>query len=280
MTALASGTGLAAASAQDLAGQGDQDLLSLIQSLPPDSRRRAAACEVLVDRYQPLVQSCARKYRGGPETAEELMQVGYVGLMKAITRFDPAAGRSLAPYALPCISGEMKRHFRDKQWQVRVRRPAQELVLEIRKATGDLTQELGHCPGDRELASRLSVSADDILDARRADQSFQAWSLDAPVTGGAGSASLSELLGEEDPQVEHTLDMTAVAAHWAELPRRQQRILLMRFYGNMTQAEIGDRLGISQMHVSRLIAQSLDYLRECLLGPDRSSGQPARIGGS
>jgi RNA polymerase sigma-B factor len=268
MTALASASDLAPAPPQDASGHDDQELVSLIHSLPPDSARRAAACEVLVGRYQPLVRSCARRYLGSPESPEELMQVGYVGLMKAINRFDPAAGSSLASYAQPCISGEMKRHFRDKRWQVRVRRPAQELVLEIRKATGQLTQELGHSPADSELARHLSVSTADILEARLADLSLHAWSLDAPIVAGADSAKLGELLGEEDPQVQHTLDMTAVAAHWNELPRRQQRILLMRFYGNMTQAEIGARLGISQMHLSRLMTQSLGYLRECLLGPD------------
>ncbi len=283
MTVLASPGDLTVAPGSDLSGRAEQELLSLVQALPADSAQRAAACEVLVTRYQPLVRSCARKYRGSPESTEELMQVGYVGLMKAINRFDPAAGASLAPYALPCISGEMKRHFRDKRWQVRVRRPAKELVLEMRKSTGDLTQKLGRCPADSELAAHLSVSTADIADARLADQSFQAWSLDAPSTGEAGSASLGDLLGEEDAGVQHALDMTAVTAHWGELPRRQQQILLLRFYGNLTQAEIGAHLGISQMHVSRLMAQSLGYLRECLLGPDgdeASDDESTRIGAS
>jgi RNA polymerase sigma-B factor len=281
MTMTVSADDLTTVPAPDLPGYDDRALLILIRSLPPDSDQRAAACEALVARYQPLVRSCARKYRGSPESPEELIQVGYVGLMKAINGFDPAAGDSLAPYALPCISGEMKRHFRDKRWQIRVRRPAQELVLEIRNTTGDLTQQLGHSPCDAELATHLGVTPADIADARRADLSFHAWSLDAPACDGSDSASLGELLGEEDPQVQHTLDMTALAAHWNELPGRQQRILLMRFYGNMTQSEIGDRLGISQMHVSRLLAQSLSYLRDRLLGPDeRREDQLAAIGKS
>jgi RNA polymerase sigma-B factor len=255
---------------EDLRGHNDHALLTLIHSLPVHSRLRADACEVLVTRYESLVRSCARKYRSSPESAEELMQVGYVGLMKAINRFDPEVSDSLAPYALPCVSGEMKRHFRDKRWQVRVRRPAQELVLEIKKVSSDLAQQLGHTPADIELAAHLKVSQEDIRDARRADQGFQAWSLDAPFGDGGDVTSLGEMLGEEDPQMQHTVDMTAVAAHWEELPRRQQRILLMRFYGNMTQAEIGLRLGISQMHVSRLITQSLRYLRRCLLGSEES----------
>lgn len=259
----------AAAPAAELARHDDSGLLSLVRSLPLGDQRRSAACEMLVARYQPLVRSCARKYWNGPESADELMQVGYVGLMKAINKFDPEVGGSLAAYAFPSISGELKRHFRDRCWQVHVKRSAQELVLEMRKVARELTQQLGRAPDDAELARQLEVSVEDLLDARRADLGFHAWSLDAPMSGDDDAASLAELLGEEDRQVEHTLDMTAVSAHWNELPERQQRILLMRFYGNMTQAEIGDNLGISQMHVSRLLTQSLSYLRECLLGPEQ-----------
>jgi RNA polymerase sigma-B factor len=262
----ASLTGPATAPSADLAEYGDRELLILIRSLPLGSQRRSAACEVLVTRYQALVRSCARRYWGSPESADELMQVGYVGLMKAINRFDPEVGTNLAPYATACVSGEIKRHFRDKRWQVHVNRSAQELVLELRKATGDLTQELGHAPSEVELAGHLQVTVPAIRDARCAELGSHAWSLDAPVSGLEDSGSLADLLGEDDPQMEHALEMEALSAHWSELPVRQQRILLMRFYGNMTQSQIGDQLGLSQMHVSRLLAQSLGYLRERLLG--------------
>jgi RNA polymerase sigma-B factor len=268
---------LAAEPAADLAHCADGELLSLVRSLPLGNQRRAAACEELVTRYQPLVRSCARKYWNGTESADELVQVGYVGLMKAINKFDPAVGVSLAAYAFPSVSGELKRHFRDRCWQVHVKRSAQELVLEMRTAARDLTQRLGRAPGDAELASHLRVSAGELQDARRADLGFNAWSLDSPLAGDDETATLAELLGEEDGQVERALDMEAVSAHWKELAERQQRILLLRFYGNMTQAEIGETLGISQMHVSRLLTQSLNYLRECLLGPDK---QLAKVGGS
>ncbi len=131
-------------------------------------------------------------------------------------------------------------------------------------------------PPTPSLPRSCEVSVEELLDARRADLGFHAWSLDAPMAGDDDAASLAELLGEEDGHVEHTLDMAAVSAHWNELPERQQRILLMRFYGNMTQAEIGGTLGISQMHVSRLLSQSLSYLRDCLLGPEhrRAPEQP------
>jgi RNA polymerase sigma-B factor len=250
---------------EDLAGLDDIELLRIIQSLPLGSSRRSAACELLVSRHRNLVRSCVLRYKRSPEPVEDLMQVGYVGLLKAINNFDPAVGGSLAAYAQPCISGEIKRHFRDKRWQVHVERSVQELVLKVRDATRDLTQQLGHEPEDAELTKLLNISDDDLREARRADLVFQPASLDAPVAGQPETASLADVLGEDDPQVEHTLDMEAVYAHWGELPRREQRILLMRFYGDMTQAEIGEQLGISQMHVSRLLAHALAHLRRRLL---------------
>jgi RNA polymerase sigma-B factor len=189
--------------------------------------------------------------------------------MKAINKFDPEVGSSLAAYAFPSITGELKRHFRDRCWQVHVRRSAQELVLEMRTAARDLTHQLGRTPDDAEMARHLQVSVAEVADARRADLGFHAWSLDAPMSGDEDSAGLAELLGADDEQVDHALDMAAVWTHWDELPERQQRILLMRFFGNMTQAEIGGKLGISQMHVSRLLTHALEHLRERLLEPEQ-----------
>jgi RNA polymerase sigma-B factor len=248
----------------DLEALGDADLLSLIQSLPHGDSHRDAAAEVLVSRYQPLVRSCVLRYKNSSEPLEELMQVGYVGLLKAINNFDVTLGTSLAGYAQPCVSGEIKRHFRDKRWQIRVQRSLQELRLELRNSVGQLTAELGREPSDSELAAHVGVGEDDVRAARQADRAFRAASLDSPVIGEGGAASLGELIGDDDPQLEHVLDMEAVWAHWGELPEREQKLLLMRFYGNMTQSEIGQRLGISQMHVSRLLAEALAFLRERL----------------
>jgi len=251
----------------DLKEASDQALVRLVQSLPRGSAEHDAACEALVARYQSLVRSCAQRYWQSPESQEELMQVGYIGLLKAINNFDPAIGCNLAAYAQPCISGEIKRHFRDKRWQVHVKRSAQELRLELRRARVELTQRLARSPRAEELARHLGVSDADLRDAECADMVFQASSLDAPASDRPDSANLADLMGADDPQLEHTLDMEAVWTHWRDLPERQQRLLMMRFYGNMTQTEIGERLGISQMHVSRLLAAALDYLRGCLVGP-------------
>jgi RNA polymerase sigma-B factor len=243
----------------------DEELLTLIQSQPGGSRAREDACTALVTRYQGLVRSCVLRYKDSPEPLEELMQVGYVGLLKAINNFDPAIGGSLAAYAQPCVSGEIKRHFRDKRWQVHVRRSAQELRLQIRQEKSTLAQSLGRTPTDTELAEHLHISPADLLDAQRAELAFQASSIDAPLSESAdGGGTLADVLGQEDPNLETTLEMDAVWAHLGELPEREQNLLLMRFYGNMTQSEIGEELGVSQMHVSRLLSHALSFLRERL----------------
>jgi RNA polymerase sigma-B factor len=262
-----------------LDGLPDEELLARCRELPADSQERAAAREILVRRYEPVVRGCVRQYRGSPEPAEDLMQVGYVGLLKAINNFDPAFGGGLRAYAIPCISGEIKRHFRDKRWHVRVTRPVQELLLEMRAAVENLTHELGRHPTEPELAARLGVTEEELREARQAAEGFAALSLDAPLAGGDDPGELGSLLGEDDPAVDRAVDMEAVAQHWDELPQREQRILVLRFYGNLTQEEIAGRLGISQMHVSRLLARALDQLRNRLLRDQvprpRASGPPA-----
>jgi RNA polymerase sigma-B factor len=265
-----------------LSKMSDDELLMRFRQYAPDSEQRSVACEILVERHEKLVRACVRQYRGSPEPTEDLMQVGYVGLLKAINNYDPAYGSGLAAYALPCVSGEIKRHFRDKRWQVHVRRSAQELLLELRKATEVLTHKLGRTPGDQELCEHLGITADDLLEARQADMVFTAYSLDAPLADRDDPAHLGDVLGEEDPEFEHAVDMESVATHWAELPEREQRILVMRFYGNLTQAEIGARLGISQMHVSRLLSRALTHLRSRLVdgdGPADSSPRGAAPAG-
>src|SRR3984957_16871795 len=258
---------LAGAHPGDLAERDDAELLRLIRSRPRGDSMREAACEVLVLRYRPLVRSCALRYKNSTEPQEELMQVGYVGLLKAINNFDPAVGTSLASYAQPCVSGEIKRHFRDKRWQVHVKRSLQELRLEIRNAGAELTGSLGRVPSDPEIAAHLGISEDSPREAGKAELAFHAASLDSPLTSEEGTGTLADLLGAEDPELDHVIDMQAVWTHWAGLPDREQQLLLMRFYGNMTQSEIGARLGISQMHVSRLLAEAIGNLRAHLGGP-------------
>jgi RNA polymerase sigma-B factor len=251
----------------ELQAQSDNELLARLRELPRESTEHEAVCGILVTRYTGLVQSCVRPYRNSPEPAEDLLQVGYLGLLKAISNFDPDYGDNLAAYATPTISGEIKRHFRDRRWQMRVSRHAQELLLEMRTAEEELTQQLGRTPDDRELAHHLGVPDDDVLQARQARQAFTAYSLDAPLSDGADPATLADLLGDDDPALAHATDIDAVHAHLDELPEREQRILMLRVYGNLTQDQIAYRLGISQMHVSRLLAHALTYLRTQITDP-------------
>jgi RNA polymerase sigma-B factor len=249
-------------------GLSEDELLAMFRAREPGSAGRSAVCDVLVRRFTPLVRACARPYMSSPEPADDLMQVGYVGLLKAINNYDPAFGNGLKAYAVPCITGELKRHFRDKRWQVRVTRPVQELLLEMRGAIQDLTHELGRHPLQAEVAERLGVSADELRQARQAADGFSALSLDTPVGDGEDSIDLGDLLGEVDSGFDLATDMDTVESHWHELPRREQQILLMRFYGNLTQEVIAARLGISQMHVSRLQSRALARLRELMTGPE------------
>jgi len=245
----------------------DRELAQAVQSLARDDPRREAALTELVARYQSLVRACVHRYLSSPESADDLMQVGYLGLLKAINRFDAELGDSLAAYAQPTISGELKRHFRDKRWQVHVRRSTQELRLQIIAATADLTQRLARAPTDADLAAVLEVTLEDVLEDQLAGAAFQAFSLDTPLSAGADSSSLADLIGEEDSGLEHALDMQAVRTHLPELPEREQRLLMMRFYGNMTQDQIAGKLGLSQMHVSRLLSHALGHLRSRINDP-------------
>jgi hypothetical protein len=184
----------------------------------------------------------------------------------------------LASEQLRAVLGEIKRHFRDTRWRVHVKRLVQELMLEAREAVTQLTQELGRSPAEPDLARHLGVSDDDLRQARLAETGLHLSSLDAPAGGQPGGDSLADLLGEEDPRVEHMLAMQAVAAHWAQLAPHEQQVLLLRFHGDMTQAQIGRKLGMSQIQVFRLLPRALGYLRPRLLGQhEHASGrQPGR----
>jgi RNA polymerase sigma-B factor len=192
--------------------------------------------------------------------------------MNAINHFDPRFGTSLAAYARPCISGEIKRHFRDKRWQLRVRRTAQEIRAEVLKAEAELIQRLSRLPTDQDIADYLQVRLEDVEEGRSAEQAFRALSLDAPLAGDSEAGTLADLLGDEDSGLGTSLDMESVWTHISELPGREQEIVALRFYGNMTQAQIGEKLGISQMHVSRLLSHALTVLRSRLLSDDPGAG--------
>jgi RNA polymerase sigma-B factor len=225
-----------------------------------DPEQCQGAREALVDRYGPLVRSAAYQYQLPAQYYEDLIQVGYLGLMKAVRSFDPAIREDLKPYARACVTGEIKRFFRDKRWLIKVSRADQELLLDAKKASEELAAELGGTPTDEQVADHLDVSVGALRHAYQAHVAFAAESLDAPVSSD-DDRDAGGLVGSEDGQLDHAVDMEAVRRHWDQLPWAQRKVLLMRFYGNMSQSQVAARLHISQMHVSRLQARALAFLR-------------------
>jgi RNA polymerase sigma-B factor len=220
-----------------------------------------SAREELIQRHLPLVRSLARRYAGRGEALEDIEQVGAIGLIKAIDRFEPGRGSKFTSYAAPTILGELKRHFRDKGWALHMPRDLQERTLKVSRATETLSKQLGRSPKVREVAAELGLSVEDVLEAQEASASYEAASLDAPTLHDDGeSASLVDLLGDEDSSYELVESRDAIATTWKALPDVDRKVLELRFMHDMTQREIGERIGYSQMHVSRLLRRALDRL--------------------
>jgi RNA polymerase sigma-B factor len=218
--------------------------------------------EWLVERYLPLARHVAARYRGGSEPMDDLEQVASLALVKAIDRFDASRGTSFSSYAVPTISGELRRHFRDHTWTLRVPRDLQELAVKVGKAEGRLQLELGRAPTATELADHLDCTVEELLEARDAAGANRMSSLDAPVSSDDDEgASLADLLGSEDEGLEHVERTLTVDSALEALDARGREILRLRFQEELTQSAIGERVGLSQMHVSRLIRQALDTLR-------------------
>jgi RNA polymerase sigma-B factor len=236
-------------------------LLTLLADLPAGSPDRARARERLVGMYLPLAEHLARRFQNRGELLDDLVQVACLALLKSIDGFDPNRGAAFTSYAIPMIVGELKRHFRDKGWDVRVPRRLQELRLEITKISGDLAQRLGRSPTVADLAAHLEVSEEEVIEALDCAQAYRALSLHAPVSGDDSGGELIDLLGGIDPEMATVEDRAALRPALAQLPEREQRIIAMRFFGNMTQSQIAAEIGISQMHVSRLLAHALGVLR-------------------
>ena len=220
-----------------------------------------AAREELVKRCLPLARDLARRYTYTDEPFDDLLQVASVGLIKAIDRFDPDRGAKFASYAAPTILGELKRHFRDKGWALHVSRDLQERTLVVSREAEALSKRLGRSPKPREVASAIGCSVEEVLEAQQAAESYEAASLDARVARDDDeSASLVDLLGEDDSAYELVEERDAIASSWKTLPDLERTTLELRFIHNLSQREIGERIGYSQMHVSRLLRSALNRL--------------------
>jgi RNA polymerase sigma-B factor len=243
-----------------------QALLTLLADLPAGSPDRPRIRARLIELYLPLAEYLARRFRNRGEPLDDLTQVARVGLIKSVDGYDPCRGAAFTSYAIPMIVGELKRHFRDKGWDVRVPRRLQELRLEIGKVAGGLAQELGRSPTVADLAARLDVSEEAVIEGLESGHAYRALSINAPAGGEESGGELADLLGDVDRSLEAVDDRESLRPLIARLPVREQKIIAMRFFGNLTQTQIAEHLGISQMHVSRLLAHALTFLRGELAG--------------
>ena len=220
-----------------------------------------AAREELVERFLPLARDLALRYTYTDEPFDDLLQVASLGLIKAIDRFEPGRGTKFTSYAAPTILGELKRHFRDKGWALHVPRDLQERALAVSRETEVLSKSLGRSPKVREVAAALGCDVEQVLEAQEAAASYEAASLDAPTArDDDDAAALVDLMGDEDTSYELVESRDAIASTWKALPDVERQVLELRFMHDLTQREIGERIGYSQMHVSRLLRRALDRL--------------------
>jgi RNA polymerase sigma-B factor len=228
------------------------------------SDRSPTVREELVERFMPLARRLAARYAGGAEPFDDLVQVASVGLVKAIDRFDPVRGTAFSTFAVPTILGELKRHFRDRGWSVHVPRDVQERILKVERALADLPSKLGHSPTVQEIAARIEATDEEVLEAMHAAQGHHAVSLDASSSIGDGDdpGPLRDRIGEEDLAFDTVEYGEAIGPILQEISERDRKVLHLRFVEDMTQSEIAEQVGVSQMHVSRILRATIEKLRK------------------
>ena len=242
------------------------DMFVALRQMPAESYEYSRQRERIVARCLPLADHVASHFGRRGEGLDDLTQVARLGLINAINRFDPAKGPSFIGFAVPTMMGEVQRYFRDHSWGMRVPRRLRELHVQISRTTADLTQKLGHAPTAGELSQVLEVPHEEIVECLVAGDAYRLESLDAPLgADGSGKPRLvADAVGDIDPQIEHITDREAVRVLIAALPQRERAVLHMRFFESMTQSQIAERIGVSQMHVSRILANTLRCLRDQL----------------
>ena len=226
-----------------------------------------AARDALVERFLPLARQLARRYQRGSEPLDDLIQVASLGLLKAIDRFDPSRESAFSSFAVPTILGELKRHFRDRGWSVRVPRDLQEMSVRVDRVTEEMARDLGRAPTPAEIAENIGASTEQVLEAREAAGAYRAVSLDRPRDDDEDGDGMSDSMGAEDPGFGLAEDAATVERLMGVLSEREREVLRLRFAEDLTQSEIGLRVGVSQMHVSRLIRQAVARLREAAEEP-------------
>ncbi|GAA3740788.1 RNA polymerase sigma factor SigF [Salinactinospora qingdaonensis] len=247
--------------------QQTRELLAELQQLGRMDPERERICQQLIDLHAPVARRIARQYRNRGEPEEDLRQVAMVGLMQAIRDFNPDFGKEFISYALPMMTGEVKRHFRDRTWAVRVPRKHQEKRAELNRVTAWFTQRNGRSPTVAEIAELLEMTVEETVELLEASTAYSALSLDVPYGADEEDKTLGDTMGELDGALESVVDRAALKPALDALPPRERRILLLRFVGNKTQAQIAEKVGLSQMHVSRTLSATLAKLRNELL-PD------------
>jgi RNA polymerase sigma-B factor len=239
-------------------------LLEEYAALDPDDPRRERLRDELVKGYLPVAQHIARRFAHRGEPLDDLTQVATVGLINAIDRFDPGKGGEFFSFAVPTISGEVRRHFRDQSWSMRVPRRLKDMHVSINGAVSELSQTLGRAPRPTEIAQRLDLPVNEVLEGLEAAEAYRSSSLDEMLSSEDGSATVGELVGEADDELDRVDYREALRPLLADLAPRERTIVMLRFFGNLTQTQIANEVGISQMHVSRLLAQTLTRLRDRL----------------
>ncbi|MFI7002263.1 RNA polymerase sigma factor SigF [Nocardia sp. NPDC050175] len=244
-----------------------EPLFEKIAALTEDDPRREPMREELIGRCLPLAEHIARKFAGRGENFDDLLQVARLGLVQATDRFDVTRGSSFLAFAVPTIMGEVRRHFRDNTWSVRVPRRTKEIQLSIGVTVEALSQRLGRMPRAREIAAELDIDLVEVTRALIAGNAYQSSSIDAVAGDDIENAPLPllESLGAEEPSYHLVEDYLAVRPLIEALPERERQVLIMRFFENKTQTQIADVLGVSQMHVSRILSRTLNQLREQVL---------------
>ncbi|WP_316522553.1 RNA polymerase sigma factor SigF [Kitasatospora brasiliensis] len=242
-----------------------RSLFLRLAALDPGSSEHTYVRDTLIELNLPLVRYASARFRSRNEPMEDIVQVGTIGLIKAIDRFDPERGVEFPTFAMPTVVGEIKRFFRDTSWSVRVPRRLQELRLALTKAGDELSQRLDRSPTVAELATCLGVSEEDVVEGLAVGNAYTASSLDSGTGEEDSDGPLADRLGYEDLALEGVEYRESLKPLLAKLPPRERRIIMLRFFGNLTQSQIGEEIGISQMHVSRLLTRTLTQLREGLI---------------